>query len=434
MTTLDTLRPQLAGAVHLPGDDTFDERRRPWNLAVDQPILAVAEPATATDVAALVQDARDSGRTLTLQASGHGASGGTEGTILVRTHHLDEIDVRPAERLVRVGAGARWGDVQAAVARHGLTGLPGSSPVVTVAGYTLGGGLSWFGRAHGWAADAVVALDVVGADGEARRVTADSDPDLFWALRGGGGDFAAVTSLELRLHPAPEVFGGRMLWPADRAPDVLAAFREVVATAPDELTVWFELLHFPGSDPMVAVDSVHLGGEDEARRLLEPLDAITGRFSDTRRPLRVDELGAITNEPTDPGAGCSRAELLTDLDDAVAQVLLAGPHDPLLAVQVRHLGGALARPSDSPHGALAEPFALYLFGVPFTPEVGEAVRARQAAIVAALGDRVSGRKPFTFLAPEESAAAAFGPEALARLRAIKAERDPHGVFRSSYPV
>lgn len=117
------------------------------------------------------------------------------------------------------------GDLQAAAAPHGLTGLPGSSPVVSVTGVALGGGLSWFGRTHGWVADSVTAFDIVDAEGRPRRITADTDPDLFWAMHGGGGSFAIVTALELTLHRAPHLYGGRMLWPIDHAPDVMDAYR-----------------------------------------------------------------------------------------------------------------------------------------------------------------------------------------------------------------
>ncbi|MFD0473597.1 hypothetical protein ACFQ0B_39050 [Nonomuraea thailandensis] len=142
------------------------------------------------------------------------------------------------------------------------------------------------------------------------------------------------------------------------------AFRQITAAAPEELTVWLDLLHFPGSDPMVAVDATYLGGQDAARDLLAPLDRLARPLSDSRRVMRVSELGGITAEPTDPGPGLSRAELLTELDDAAAKTLLTDPIAPLLSVQVRQLGGAFARPSDSPQGPLTEPYALYLFGIP----------------------------------------------------------------------
>ncbi|MGN9911191.1 FAD-binding oxidoreductase [Phytohabitans sp. LJ34] len=423
------IQDNVRGRVWLPGTPDFDAARRPWNLAVEQPVAAVVEAADADDVAALVRHARATGFAIATQPNGHGATGRTGGTVLLRTRRLDTIEVDPVARRARVGAGVSSGRLQAAAAPHGLTGLPGSSPVVSVTGVALGGGLSWFGRKHGWVADSVTAFDVVDAGGRPRHVTADTEPDLFWALRGGGGDFAIVTALEIALHPAPTLYGGRTLWTAEHAPAVADAYRRITATAPDELTVWFDLLHFPGAPPMVAVDATYLGAEDEARDLLSPLDGLPAPLSDSRKVMPVTELGSITAEPTDPSAGLSHAELLTTLDDAAVGALLESPIAPLLSVQVRHLGGAFAAPSDSPHGPLTEPYALYLFGLPTDPA---AVVAKRRALAGSLP--TSGRKPFTFLDPEETVADAFGPEALARLRDIKRRHDPDGVFRANFPT
>ncbi|WP_371783548.1 FAD-binding oxidoreductase [Streptosporangium subroseum] len=434
MNNLNDLRSVLRGRVLAPGDDGFDQARRPWNLAVEQPVGAVVDAADAADVAALVRYARDAGLTVSAQPSGHGATGDVAGVILLRTAGLNELRVDSSTRVARVGAGVRWGQVQAVAGEHGLTGLPGSSPVVSVVGYTLGGGLSWFGRKYGWAADSVRAFEVVDADGARARVTADSDAELFWALRGGGGDFALVTAIEFDLHPAPALYGGRMLWPADRAAEVLEAYRAITATAPDELTVWFDLLKFPGAEPLVAVDTTYLGDAAEGRSLLRPLQRIDQLISDSRDTMPIAELGSITAEPTAPGPGLSRGELLTGLDDTVAKTLLAEPIEPLLSVQIRHLAGALARPSDSPHGPLTEPYALYLFGVPAAPHTATALRTRQQELAGALAPDISGRKPYTYLSPGETVATAFTPATLTRLRDIKRRRDPRNVLRSNFPV
>jgi FAD/FMN-containing dehydrogenase len=429
---MNALSSVVRGRVWLPGDPGFDVARRPWNLAVEQPVAAVVEVADADDVAALVRHARSTGLGIATQPNGHGATGRTEETILLRTRRLDTLEIDPAARRARVGAGVSSGRVQAAAAPYRLTGLPGSSPVVSVTGVALGGGLSWFGRAHGWVADSVTAFDIVDAEGRQRHVTAGTDPDLFWALRGGGGDFAIVTALDLVLHPAPDLFGGRVVWTAEHAADVLDTYRQITSTAPGELTVWLDLLHFPGSAPMVAVDATYLGDADEARDLLSPLDRLPRPLSDSRRTMPVSELGTITAEPTDPAAGSSRGELLTALDDVAAKTLLADPIAPLLSVQIRHLGGAFTHPSDTPHGPLTEPYALYLFGVPTDPLTAEAVTAKQRVLADALP--VSGRKPYTFLNPAESVADAFAPTVLTRLRDIKRRHDPYNVFRSNFPV
>jgi len=434
MNDLNDLRTLLRGRILLPRDAPFEQARRPWNLDIDQFVPAVVEAADADDVAALVRFARARGLKVSAQPSGHGATGDLDGAILLRTRLLDEVSVDPVARTGRVGAGVHWGRLQQAASEHGLTGLPGSSPVVSVTGYTLGGGLSWFSRAHGWAADGVTAFEVVRADGRQARVTAVSDPDLFWALRGAGGDFALVTAIEFDLHPAPDLYGGRMTWTGDRASEVLDAYRRITATAPDNLTVWFDLLHFPTGAPLVAVDVTHLGDTATARALLRSLDDLGTPLSDSRGAMPLAALGSVTAEPTVPGPGLSHGALLTTLDDHTAKALLAAPIDPLLSVQIRHLGGALANPSDSPHGPLTDPYALYMFGVPNTPDHRTVIRARQRQIVRDLGPAISGHKPHTYLKPGESVADAFTPTVLTRLRDIKRRHDPENVIRSNYPV
>ncbi|MEV0198177.1 FAD-binding oxidoreductase [Nonomuraea sp. NPDC050691] len=423
---MNELKNAINGSVLVPGDEGFDQARTPWHLGVDQPVRAVVEAADASDVAATVSYARSHGLSVTAQACGHGASGDTEGAILLRTNRLDEVEI--SGRVARVGAGVKWGELLAAAGPLGLTGLAGSSPVVSVTGYTLGGGLSWFSRAHGMASASVRAAEVVGPDGVPARVTAESDPELFWALRGSGGDFAVVTALEFDLHPAPSLYGGRMTWPIARAAEVLEAFREVVADAPEELTVWYDLLQIPGGPGFVHVDVTYLGADPGG--LLRRFDKVGGLLSDGRGPLPVAELGSICAEPTDPSPGIGRCELLTSLPE---DVLLGAPIDPLVSVQIRHLGGALARPAGpdggGAAGVLVEPYSVYMIGLP-TPETA----ARMAELAGALEPYSSGRKPYTMLAEGEHAAAAFPAETLARLRDLKRARDPHGVIRANYPV
>ncbi|MFC5834190.1 FAD-binding oxidoreductase [Nonomuraea insulae] len=432
MTNTD-LRGAVEGRVLLPGDDGFEPAAKPWNLS-EQRVAAVVEAADAADVAAVVRYAVKAGLTVSAQPSGHGATGDADGVILLRTGRLRDIEVRPGERLARVGAGVTWGEALAEIGPHGLTGLAGSSPIVSVTGYTLGGGVSWFSRAHGLAADSVRSFEVVRADGEPATVTAASDPDLFWALRGGGGDFALVTAIEFGLYPAPSLYGGRVMWPGHRAREVFEVFRHVTADAPAELAVWFNRLQFPGAPAMVALDAAFLGEESEGRALLAALDKIGDPIADKRGPLAVADLGTITAEPTDPVPARSKAELLTGLDDAAVDVLLDAPMEPLVGVQVRHLGGALAatRPDAGPSGPITEPYLLYLLGVGFNPQMSEAVGAVQERFAGELG--ASGRKPYTMLARGERAAAAFSERDLARLRDIKRAADPHGVLRANFPV
>ncbi|MEU8820923.1 FAD-binding oxidoreductase [Actinoplanes sp. NPDC048796] len=447
----------VKGRVLRPGDEDFDAVHRPWNLA-GQDVTAVVAAADVDDVAALVRYAGENGLTVATQAGGHGASGNAGGAILLRLDRLDELRIDPVAATARVGAGVRWGAVQEAAAAHGLTGLAGSSPIVSVTGYTLGGGLSWFGRKYGWAADSVTAFEVVTTDGDHVRVT---DGDLFWALRGGGGDYAIVTAIEFGLHPAPELYGGRMLWPLSKARQIFPAYAEITTAAPGALTLWLGVLNFPGMDPLVTVDVTYLGPAEDAARLLRGLPDPIG---DSRRVLTPAELGEITADPVDPSASASRSLLLTSFDE-VEQALLGGSGaataeaaagetagseagagetagseagageaakarlGPVFGVQLRHLGGALAGPSATPFGPVTEPYYLYALGAP-----GAATYAGLDELTARLGTSVSHRKPYFALSPSDSAAGAFDPDTLERLRAVKRRHDPRDVLRANYPV
>ncbi|GAA1996199.1 FAD-binding oxidoreductase [Catenulispora subtropica] len=435
LPSLLPLRDAVRGEVLLQDDPGFEDARRPWNLAIDQPVVAVVTPADADDVAAVVRFANGLGVPIAVQPSGHGASGTAIGTILLRTGRLDELSVDPGNRTARFGAGVKSGAVTKAVAEHGLVHKPGSSPVVSATGYTLGGGIGFFARKYGMSSDHVIEFEVVDARGERRRANAEENADLFHALRGGGGDYAIVTAMTVRLHEERELFGGTVMWPAARAAEVFAAFREITATAPRELTVWTSLVQFPGGAPaMVAASVAYLGPEDEGRALLKPLDAVGGVLQGEWRTVPFPEIGTITNDPVDPGPSVSRTELFARFDDEVVATLLAEPIDPLLAVQVRHLGGALAEERPGPHGALSEEYAVYMLGLALTPEGGAAVAAKQAELTARLGDAVTGRKPMTFLGPTDSLAHAFSAEEMDRLRATKKKWDAEGRFVANFPV
>jgi len=444
LTSTDTfaqhLDGALAGRLLLPGDDGFEAAATPWNLAVRQPVAAVVEAADVDDVAAAVRHARDAGLTVAAQSTGHGASGDVAGTVLVRTRALDAVEVDPVRRTARVGAGATWGAVQAAAAPHGLTTLLGSAPGVGAVGYTLGGGLGWFGRVHGLAADHVRSFDVVDAGGEQRTVDAASDPELFWALRGGGGDLAVVTSMEIGLVEVRAFSGGRLVWPAEHAAEVLAVFREVTAAAPPELSVWLTRVEAPGAPAVVVVHAAFLGDAAEARALLTRFAAVPGALGPGVEaaigPVALAGVGEITADPTDPAAGRSRAELLRGIDGEAVERLFTSPVAPLLMLQLRHLGGALAAPGTDAGalGAIAEPYLLYAFGLAFDPDLSTAVARRLEALPAELAGVATMRKPATFLAPGESAAAAYDDAALARLRHLKRTRDPRGTVRGSYPL
>ena len=292
-------------------------------------------------------------------------------------------------------------------------------------------------------------IDLVDPSGERRWVTASSDPELFWALRGGGGDFGVAVSLEIALHPASHVYGGRLMWPVEMARPVLNVFAKVTQTAPEELTLWTHLLQFPPlpmvPEPMrgrsfVTIEATYLGSADEAEQLLAPFRTLPALWADTMDTVQLTDLGAICAEPEEPMPAMEYSGLLTRFDEAAVDALVraVGPDSgsPLLVVQLRHLGGALARgtAADGPAGGIAEPYQLFELGVPMVPELVPAIQAAFARTGDALAGHLSGRTSFTFLGSDDDPSRAFSDESLRRLQELKSRVDPRGVVRSNRPV
>jgi FAD binding domain len=449
LSSHDELRDLLPGRVLVPGDAGWDAARMPWIVNIDQQPRAVVTVTSAQDVVTVVKFARVNGLTVAAQPGGHGGTRALDDTILLRTRGLGVIEVDVDAATARVGAGVKWGELMTALDGTGLVGLAGSTPDTTVVGLSVGGGMSWFGRAYGLASDSLVALEIVDANGELARVTAESDPDLFWAIRGGGGDFGIITAAEVALHPAATIYGGRLMWPIEHAADVLRAFQTVTASAPDELTVWFHLLRFPPlpeiPEPIrggsfVSFDLTYLGDAGAAEKLIAPVRALPAPMIDTLGLVLPSALGDILQEPLDPMPALERSLLLSTLPDAAMDALLgvAGPdvESMLLIVQLRHLGGALARPAAHPGavGTVDEAYQLFLLGVPAVPQLVEPLLGQLAEAEQAMAPFASDRRMFNFLGGAADPAQAFTPDALERLRAIKAERDPFGVIRSNRPV
>ena len=444
------LRAALAGTLVLPGDATWDDARAPWVRGIDQQPVAVAAAASVADVVATVRFAARHGLAVAAQPRGHGATGRLANAILLRTGALDSIEVDVSGRTARVGAGVAWGSLLSALDGTGLIALPGSNPLVSVVGFCLGGGLSWFGRAFGTGARAVRAAEVADASGELRWVTADSDPELLWALRGGGGDFAVVTAVEIDLFEAPDLYGGRLVFPGTAARAVFAAFADVTRSAPDELTLWASVMHVPDAPPFPAelrgqslaiVDVMGVGTAHTIEALIAPVRAAGEVVRETVRALRPSDVGGVAEEPTEmstPGLG--EALALSTLDDAAIERLLdvAGPGSgtALLMVQVRHLDGVLSEATTIAGAAVRveAPYLVNSLGVLADPALEPALRAGIDAVRDALRPLVTPELVLTFVGAHGSITDAFGAATVERLRAVKHSVDPSGVFRSNYPV
>ncbi len=342
----ETLSHQLRGAVHVPGSPEYDAHRAALNPALDPRPVVVAEAVTPADVQHAVLAARRHDLPLAVQATGHGTLVPADGGLLVKTTAMAEVLVNPARRVARVGAGARWTDVIAAAAPFGLAPVSGSSTSVGVTGYTFGGGLGWLSRKHGMASESLVRADLVAADGRLVTASADRNPDLFWAIRGGGGNFGIATALEFRLHQVSRTYAGTAYFPISRAADLLARFADWSADGqPDELsaTVILQRTGPEIDEPVVAIRGLYAGYAGDAGRALQPLWEVAGEpLLDRWEATDFTRSGAIG------GTGPRNFETLTDLPSGLVEdaiVAVTSPDTGANAIEFRHWGGALARPA-----------------------------------------------------------------------------------------
>lgn len=445
-----SLRRRIQGAVLEPGETGWDAATQAFNLAfVQQPTLT-AVPESVEDVIAIVDFARESGLQVAPQRTGHNAEplGAMDGVILLKTDALQGVEIDTERRIARVSSGAKWGDVVPRASELGLAALHGSTPDVSVTGYSLGGGVGWYARKLGLASNAVTAIELVTADGVFRRVDLEREPDLFWALRGGGGSFGVVTALETQLYPIDEVYAGVLFFPWERSSEVLHAWNAWTTSVPDEVTSVGRILQFPPipeiPEPLrgrqfAVIEAVVLGDEALGTELLAPLRAL-GPALDTFAMVPPVGIAELHMDPPTPLPYVGDGQLLGSLPDAAidAFVTAAGPTSgsPLVSAEIRHLGGALTR-SAPDHGVLDTLDASFMtFGVGIVvDEAGHrANRSQLGVIAAALAPYDNGRQYLNFTEAETDPARFYTADAYARLREVRAAVDPGEVFRSNHPI
>lgn len=445
---LDALAGALDGSLVRPEDAEWDDARQAWQLAVDQRPAAVVFTESAMDVVATVTAARAAGLRVTAQGTGHNAAplGDLADTVLIKTSRMRGVHIDPQARIARVEAGALWMHVTAAAAAHGLACLAGSSADVGVVGYTLGGGLSSLSRSHGLAANSVVAVEMVTADGRLRRVDAAHDPDLFWAVRGGGGDFGVVTALEFRLYPLRKVVAGAMFFPIERAQEVLQAWRRWLPSLPDTVASVGRLMKFPpvpelpphlAGTSFVVLEVVCQLDEPAAAALLAPLREL-GADRDTDATIPMPALQHLHMDPDHPVPGRGTGMLLEALPEEAAAALVgvsAATGPALLSLELRHLGGAV-RPGAQDGGAVSGldgEFALFAVGIAPTPERRAAVGAALDAVEQAMAPWRASTAYGNFVERRCWPGTLYGAAAR-RLAEIKSSYDPQHVIRSNHPV
>ena len=446
---LDDLTAAVAGPVLEPGDDGYAEEVASF-CRTHAAVPAVVVGATcADDVAAAVVWAARTGRRVAVQGTGHGLLCDLAGTVLVSTRRMDAVRIDPHTATARVQAGVRFRQVIEAAAPYGLAPLNGSSSDVGVVGYTVGGGLGPMARSFGFAADHVRRFTLVTADGAIRDVTPDSDPDLFWAVRGGKASFGIVTELEFALMPVARFYGGCLFFPGEAAATVLHAWREWTATLTDATSTSVALLRLP-PDPalpaplrgrfVVQLRVVHLGTADEGAAVVAPMRAAATPLMDLVDEKPYAAVDAVHMDPTTPMAILDRGVTVDALPPEAVDALLAaaGPDvpAPLAMVEIRLLGGAIARRPEFPNAVAGRDaaFSIFTIGVPVGPPV-EVTRAAMDAVATAVQPwTCGGLLNFLGAATPERVGQLWDDATRARLLRIRDRVDPAALFATNVVI
>lgn len=446
----ESLRGLCGGAVHLPGDAGYDEARTPWNVAVDQRPAAVAYPANAVETAQLVRAAVAAGLRVAPQSTGHNAGplGRLDDVVIVRTSGMTHVDIDPVRQRARVGGGALWLPVVEAAAAQGFAVLHGSSPDVGVAGYSLGGGIFMYARKLGMQTNHITGVELVTATGSIVWASATENAELFWALRGGGGNFGIVTSLEFTVFPFQDAYAGMLVWDRTETERVLRTWAEWAATAPDEVSTSFRVLNLPPlpdiPEPfrgrqLVVIDGAVLDTDERSIEILAALRSLEPEI-DTFARVPVAALARLHMDPEGPTPAVSGTALLAGLPESAIKAFVeqAGPGSTstLLVNEIRQLGGALSRPHP---GAGAMPmldaqFLLFGTGIAATPEMAAAGQRDADALVDAMAPFTSAHQYLNFVEQPIDPSTGYDPVSWGRLVAVKSAYDPDAVMVANHPI
>ncbi|MGK5739285.1 FAD-binding oxidoreductase [Micromonospora sp. URMC 103] len=447
------LAAEVAGPVLAPGDEGYAAETAAWNTALVQcPAVAVGA-TSAADVQAAVRFAGANALPVATISTGHGAVVPSDGAVLINLRRLNGVSIDAHSRTATIGPAVRAQQLIEKGTGMGLAPLAGSSPNVGVVGYSLGGGISpTLGRRYGFSADHVQAAEIVTSDGALRRIDADHEPDLFWAIRGGTGNFGVVTSLTLGLVPVTRLYGGGLYFAGEHVRPAVDAYRRLTATASEDLSVSFAFLRLPSGpsvpEPLrdrftVHVRIAYLGPATDGDRIIADLRAVAPALIDTVAEIPYTAIPAIHADPVEPTPTYEMSTLLRDLsaDAAEALIVAAGPDVdiPGGVVEVRQLGGALARAPRVPNAVGNRDVGFQLSGAMFgAPGRAEEFRTPLAEIADAMAPWTTGGKQANFLTgydtTAEAVARAYEPHTYRRLVEIKDAVDPHNMFRVNHNI
>jgi FAD/FMN-containing dehydrogenase len=442
-SALKALKQDIKGSVVLPDAAHYDELRRPWLEVLEQHPAMIVEADCAEDVVASVNFARDHGLSLGVMATGHGIAAPCNG-LLLRFTKMNGIVVDTARNVATIGPGVVSSELLKATERHGLVYPAGQAGNVGVVGYALGGGIGWLVRKLGAAVDYLVGADTVLADGSIVRADDAAHPDLFWALRGGGGNFGVVVSLDIALTPLKNVFGGELYYPLERAAELLRFYRTWSSQLSNETSTIFRVVAVPPAPTSPkelrgkTVCMIGLAHADPATAdtVLAPLDQLGAPLYHDMKKRSIASMAAL-----DPASHMKNApaygqvEYLNALSDDVLDGLAGLAHTkipPLTQFEIQQLGGALLNKSFESRGAFEPSSASYLLHLE-SPAVKASLTEIAGATTeafAALGDVYTGEKYYNFLRGDEQpdVERAFGNTKFARLQQIKAQYDPNNLF------
>jgi FAD/FMN-containing dehydrogenase len=440
---IDSLRAIFHGHLFEPSDPGYNAARQIWNASIDKHPRLIARCSGVADIVAAVNFARTHHLLTAIRGGGHNVGGRAlcDDGIVIDLSAMRAVHVDPATRRVRVQGGATLGDLDRETHPFGLAVPCGVVPKTGIGGLTLGGGLGWLLRKHGMSIDNLLSAQVVTADGQILTASSTEHPDLFWALRGGGGNFGVVASFEFQAHPVHTVLGGLLLYPRDAAVDVLRNFRDFIPTAPDELTSYVALIHGPDGSPLVAVIACYCGDLAEGKRVLEPLQTFGKPLMDAIQPLPFPVMQSLL-APSFPDGNQNywKSTLQPELSDAAIDRIVEHANrmaSPLSAVVVEFYGGAVGRVAND---ATAYPHRHLPWDILFIAQWTDSAEHALHRAWARAGEEAL--QPFSVNAhlasaldveSEEVINSAFGAN-LPRLAAVKEKYDPTNFFRVNYNV
>lgn len=451
--SLAEIKYTIQGELFTPEDAGYEGAKFGFNLSFQQhPAIVVAADSKA-DIKRALRYASSAGLGVAMQSTGHGGILPANDNMLIVTSQMNQVQVDPDARTARVGAGARWGAVLEAAQVHGLAPLLGSSPTVGVVGYSLGGGLGWLARKYGLAADSLISINLVTADGRELTASQDENSDLFWAMRGGGGGFGVVTAIELKLFPIATVYGGSLLYPVELVEEVFRSYRAWAMDLPEEWTTSVRIANFPPVEMLpemmrgksfAMVSGCYCGTPEDGEAYLKDWLDWGAHIQNSFSVMPFGEVASISQDPQDPIPSCHSGAWLNELSDQAIQTIIQfstpqnGPC-PITITEVRHVGGAMQRVAGDENAYSMRDSDLLMDIIAFTPtpEAHAAIVDYIGAFKKALTPQLAKGVYMNFMEGEEAhrrTSEAFKPDKFERLAAIKAKYDPQNLFRFGYGI